>query len=422
MSIETMTKIATYTVPTGGVASYTFSNIPQTYSDLVVKVSVRTTASEEVSSLNISLNGSSVLFTGQYHVTNGGGTFAGTATGWVSYINGATSTASIFGNSEIIISNYSSNHYKTITSDSTQENNGSTAYMGFLSNVFTSPSPVTTVNFVPSSGSFAEFSTFTLYGVKNFAKSIGKVKASGGIITVDGTYVTHTFKASGLFYAQQDITPEVLVVAGGGGGGWSQAGYQGGGGGAGGLLYGTMALAPGSYTVTVGAGGTWGPAYTSATGGTGGSSVFNASTAVGGGGGGRGYAANLGGGGAQAGAAGGSGGGGAGGNAGGAATQTTSSGLTGFGFAGSAGADGAGGGAGGGAGAAATQSGYDVTAGIGKTYFGATYAAGGGRDTYQGQTGADTSGTANTGNGAGRSTSGTTTNGGSGIVIVRYKA
>ena len=90
MSLETMTKIAIVTVGAGGVASATFNNIPQSYTDLVILLSVRTTASEEVSSLNISLNGSSSLFTGQYHVTNGGGTFAGTASGWVAYSNGAT--------------------------------------------------------------------------------------------------------------------------------------------------------------------------------------------------------------------------------------------------------------------------------------------------------------------------------------------
>ena len=51
MSLETMTKLATYTVGAGGDSSVTFSNIPQTYTDLVIRVSARTTRS--ASTLNI---------------------------------------------------------------------------------------------------------------------------------------------------------------------------------------------------------------------------------------------------------------------------------------------------------------------------------------------------------------------------------
>jgi len=39
MSLETMTKIGTYTVGAGTDSSVSFTNIPQTYTDLIVKVS-----------------------------------------------------------------------------------------------------------------------------------------------------------------------------------------------------------------------------------------------------------------------------------------------------------------------------------------------------------------------------------------------
>jgi hypothetical protein len=73
----------------------------------------------------------------------------------------------------------------------------------------------------------------------------------------------------------------VLIVAGGGGGGYDRAG----GGGAGGLIYTLMILRPGTYSVTVGAGGA-GRVGSIGNGANGGNSVFGSLTAIGGGGGG----------------------------------------------------------------------------------------------------------------------------------------
>jgi hypothetical protein len=113
---------------------------------------------------------------------------------------------------------------------------------------------------------------------------------SGGEITTPGDgYVYHTFASSdtlsvkGLPGTSKEI--EYLIVAGGGGGG-SRVLSGGGGGGAGGMLTGNMTLSVGSYTVTIGGGGTGGPS-TAATAGTKGSNtVFNTVTSEGGGGGG----------------------------------------------------------------------------------------------------------------------------------------
>ena len=76
------------------------------------------------------------------------------------------------------------------------------------------------------------------------------------------------------------IDIKVLIVAGGGGGG----GHDGGGGGAGGLIFDTTTFTPGSFSLTVGAGGAKG--YGSFPGSVGADSIFGALTAKGGGGGG----------------------------------------------------------------------------------------------------------------------------------------
>ncbi|MFZ2882212.1 MAG: LamG domain-containing protein [Candidatus Moraniibacteriota bacterium] len=111
-------------------------------------------------------------------------------------------------------------------------------------------------------------------------------------------------------------TIKVLVIGGGGAGGGAAGGdipWYGGGGGAGGFIYdAAYTLVGGSYSVTVGDGGTGQAANY---GNDGGNSIFSTLTAVGGGGGGKGTN--------QVGGAGGSGGGG-GYNGGGTRSQGTS--------------------------------------------------------------------------------------------------
>jgi hypothetical protein len=131
-----------------------------------------------------------------------------------------------------------------------------------------------------------------------------KVDATGGTIIdteISGvTYRIHEFRNNGTFNVITGGEVEYLIVAGGGGGGgW------GGGGGAGGLLTGfTTVTSQTNYTIIVGNGGARGTAvYTG--GGDGGNSSAFGLTAIGGGGGGW-YNANNG-------RTGGSGGGGGGG-------------------------------------------------------------------------------------------------------------
>ena len=82
--------------------------------------------------------------------------------------------------------------------------------------------------------------------------------ASGGSETTSGNYTYHTYNSSGTFTVTGSGVIDLLCVAGGGAGGST---YTGGwnataGGGAGGMLETTaITIAPGTYTVTVGAGG-----------------------------------------------------------------------------------------------------------------------------------------------------------------------
>jgi len=170
---------------------------------------------------------------------------------------------------------------------------------------------------------------------------------------------------------------EYLVIAGGGGGAGMKAysnSYGAGGGGAGGYKNATGFAVSGSYTVTVGAGGTQGTNAPS-NGGNGGNSVFGSITATGGGGGATASTSTK-----ASGLAGGSGGGGAGGSSGGGAGGAGTAGQGNNGGTAAKKSGGGGGGAGAVGGASTDNKGG--TGGNGKIFYitgeALTYAGGGG--------------------------------------------
>lgn len=255
---------------------------------------------------------------------------------------------------------------------------------------------------------------------------------SGGTITTVAGQRIHSFTTVGTTSITflVPVTAQVLVVAGGGGGGGCGTNNQtGGGGGAGELYYNaSYSIAPGTYTVTVGAAGTRGVG-SGTTGGTptnGGDSIFGPIECNGGG---RGGAF----GGLDNGGSGGSGGGSSRGGSGGASVKTAAGfGNAGGNSSGSLSAGEAGGGGGGGAGGAGAAAGptNDTRAagGAGRAYSisgaSVTYAQGGAGGS-RGGTASGATGTTNAGDGGGGGDGNAATNGGnggSGVVVISYNA
>lgn len=174
---NTFVKIASTTVGSGGSSAITFSSIPNTYTDLVIKISGRTSTSGNTDTITLSLNGSSSNISGQllfYNSNAGGALNASTSVSGQEggFINGATSTSSTFSNVEIYFTNYAStSNPKRFSVDSTQENNatGTNAmYMGFFAELWNPGSQVaiSSITLTPSA-SFVQYSTATLYGISN---------------------------------------------------------------------------------------------------------------------------------------------------------------------------------------------------------------------------------------------------------------
>jgi len=445
-----MKAIETVTVPSGGASSITFSNIPQTYTDLYVVLSVRSDRNYTNDSLGLKPNNSTSNRSGRTLQGSGSAASSTTTTGEIAYaaLNGNTATSSTFSNISVYCPNYTSSNYKSFSADGVMETNATGADMSLNAWLWSDTSAITSLVFYPIVGSnFVQYSTATLYGITSAGYG---AYATGGVITETSTHWIHSFYASGTFTPTQALTADYLVVAGGGGGGRYKAGGGGAGGlrstvtatGGGGSLESALSLTSGTaYTVTIGAGGAGGTngAQPAATGLNGNNSVFNTITSTGGGAGSGAY-----GGGSGAGSAAGNGGsgGGVGGdvnftywNTGG--TETANQGYAG-GTASSSNQAGGGGGAGEAGNTDGQGEGGDgVTTSISGSS--TTYAGGGGGGSSttlrNGGTGGGgnggytlngVAGTANTGGGGGGGAGDATTqdyiggNGGSGIVIIRY--
>lgn len=170
----TYKKIASVTVGAGGAANIEFTSIPGTYTDILLKASVRNTGANGYDGIQISFNGapSGSAYSGrnlQDYVT---AVISQNNTGQSSfsyfYSSGANATASTFANSELYIPNYAGSSNKSISADSATEANSASAFTSsrtLAAGLWASSSAITSLRLTPSTGNFAEFSTAVLYGI-----------------------------------------------------------------------------------------------------------------------------------------------------------------------------------------------------------------------------------------------------------------
>jgi hypothetical protein len=165
---NTFELIASSTVGAGGAASIVFSSIPNTYTDLVLKLSVRSVGTS-TNAILLRLNGSSA--NGTIRAIEGNGSAASSWSDTSSYagnIPPSTYTASTFANNEVYIPNYNSSNFKSSSVDSVTENNATSALADLQANLWSQTAAITSITLAPNgTNNFAEFSTAYLYGVKN---------------------------------------------------------------------------------------------------------------------------------------------------------------------------------------------------------------------------------------------------------------
>lgn len=168
-----MIPISTVTVGSGGAASISFTNIPQTYTDLLIKISARSARSAIDDDLFISFNESTSSYS--YRYLRGYSTNVNSSSGsnqYAAIMPAASVTASTFGNAELYIPNYTSSNNKSLSSDSVVENNSSTAYEAFdmfIASLWSNTSPISSIKLTSgTSNNFAQYSSATLYGIRKY--------------------------------------------------------------------------------------------------------------------------------------------------------------------------------------------------------------------------------------------------------------
>lgn len=166
--MATYVKIETVSVSaSGGSVSITFSSIPQTYTDLKIVLSGRTTGVSPTGQY-ITFNGSTSNFTGKYLYSDGTtvssgnlGRYAGTVIGGSGY------TTNSFNNTEIYIPNYTSSNFKSFSVDNVAENNAAYGGLNLLNGLWSNTAAITSISLAPDNGNYSQYSTATLYGIKS---------------------------------------------------------------------------------------------------------------------------------------------------------------------------------------------------------------------------------------------------------------
>ena len=182
---NTYTLIGSTTATSG--TSLTFSSIPQTYTDLVLYISARTTYSGGGGGVSgaISFNSNTTSYTAKgilgYAATSLAGdnttttTMGGVTGGFLRGIANSSwnsTSTNMYGNSTIYFPNYTSSAYKSFFLDGVVEDNtsgGSTTVnqIQMSANIWSNTAAITSITIGMEVGTFVSPSTFYLYGIKN---------------------------------------------------------------------------------------------------------------------------------------------------------------------------------------------------------------------------------------------------------------
>lgn len=154
-------------------ASVTFSSIPATYTDLVLRYSARTADPSADYYVQLKFNGSTGAEYSNTRVTGNGSAASSarnsnTTWGYAGVITGAGATSNTFGSDEIYIPNYAGSTFKPWSVAATMENNTTTSFMHAVAALRSITDAITSVSIIDASSvGFISGSSFFLYGLKN---------------------------------------------------------------------------------------------------------------------------------------------------------------------------------------------------------------------------------------------------------------
>jgi len=170
--------MATYTLISSNVlsssaASVTFSAIPATYTDLVLRISSRTAQATTNANLKVILNADTATNYSETHLSGDGATASssqGSARAFSYYYavaNGDSMTANSFGSFELYIPSYTASQKKPLSGIGNTETNSTTSYITATAALWQGTAAITSIQILPTINNFMSTSSFYLYGISN---------------------------------------------------------------------------------------------------------------------------------------------------------------------------------------------------------------------------------------------------------------
>jgi hypothetical protein len=164
----TYVQIATSTAPLLGSASFSFTSIPSTYTDLILVYSGRTSEiTGTFYEVSLTLNGSTSGFSAKQLYADGSSSGSSSpTTRQAGLLGNVATTSNTFCNNQIYFSNYAGSANKSYSVNSVTENNAATSYISILAGLWSNTAAISSMSIAPTSGNFVQYSTATLYGIK----------------------------------------------------------------------------------------------------------------------------------------------------------------------------------------------------------------------------------------------------------------
>lgn len=165
--------ISSITVGSLGASSVSFTEIPQGYRHLQVRMTARTGQAQAWGGIYVLFNVDTTSGNYRSHYLQGSGTAAssGTSAGASSgfadiLVAGNSASANVFGSCVLDILDYSSTvKNKTARALAGVDNNGS-GYVELTSGLWMSTAAITSMTITASTSPFQNYSTFSLYGIR----------------------------------------------------------------------------------------------------------------------------------------------------------------------------------------------------------------------------------------------------------------
>ena len=156
--------IATVTVGSGGASSISFTSIPSTYQHLQIRYTARTNRSATSDILNITLNGSATT-TGHYLYGTGSTVLAGVLNSFVGWATANSTASNTFGTGIIDVLDYANTNKNRVLRSLVGWDGNGDGEISLTSVLQTSTTALSSLTITPT-GSFVQYSSFALYGIK----------------------------------------------------------------------------------------------------------------------------------------------------------------------------------------------------------------------------------------------------------------